>query len=323
MDPRQSYVDRHWGHQHDDPRQIHAEINHTRAAMDRTISELRERVSPRRLIGELTDRLSLGGGQGGVGAGLVDAAKTNPVPLALLGAAIAWLVVDRTTGRGREHPTSRSERGRYDQEEAWLSPGAEYIPPGMGQTGPRHERRLGKHLEGPIHGAQRIAKETGHTIEHAASGIRRGFSEASHTVRGRAEQVGQHVGHQARNMQRGLRDAYDDYPLALSAAALTLGLIGGMALPQSETENRLMGETSEEVARRAKEAGRQIAQSGKEVARGISNAVSEGVARPGDLAGKIREGATAGINAAVDETQRQARKIQDTMPRREGPSSLI
>src|SRR5688500_17855577 len=85
--------------------QIQREIRETRAEMDQTVDALGERLRPRHLLDDLLDYLQGDGGGAGSAGGMrqsvkdagwkvVDKLKQHPVPAALIGAGITWLLFE-------------------------------------------------------------------------------------------------------------------------------------------------------------------------------------------------------------------------------------
>jgi len=85
------------------------------------------------------------------------------------------------------------------------------------------------------------------------------------------------LGHQAQSAFRKGRDSgaefTDDHPLLIAAAALTAGIALGLLLPETETENRLLGKWSDKTAGRAKKTGKELLSQSKEM---IGRAVRKG-----------------------------------------------
>jgi len=73
------------------PAEILAEIDHTRHEMDRTLSAIEHRLTPGQLMDQGLDYLRHSGANEFV-QNLGGTAKQNPVPLALVGVGLAWLM---------------------------------------------------------------------------------------------------------------------------------------------------------------------------------------------------------------------------------------
>ncbi|HEY9548749.1 MAG TPA: DUF3618 domain-containing protein [Kiloniellaceae bacterium] len=91
------------------PDQLEREIAQTRAAIDHKLSLLQQRLSPRRVAGQVANSM---GAQGGAFARNLGATlRDNPVPALLLGVGICWLMLAGRDGRGYV------EDGRYGEDE--------------------------------------------------------------------------------------------------------------------------------------------------------------------------------------------------------------
>ena len=83
--------------------EIERDLSGTRARLDTTIDALRRRLAP----GEMADRaIAYAGGSGGgaFGRNLVGTVRGHPVPVALLGLGLAWLMLADRRGRGERRP---------------------------------------------------------------------------------------------------------------------------------------------------------------------------------------------------------------------------
>ena len=83
------------------------------------------------------------------------------------------------------------------------------------------------------------------------------------------ERVGQ-LGESARYRMEQMRGGYDsivrEQPLVLGAIGLAVGALLGAGLPRTRQEDELMGEASDRLTEKAKEAGREQLEKAKEVA---------------------------------------------------------
>ncbi len=81
------------------PEDIQAEIERTRNHMGRTLSAIEQRLSPGQLVDEGLDYLRHSGAREYV-VNLGEAAKRDPLPLALVGVGLAWLMMSDRRSRG-------------------------------------------------------------------------------------------------------------------------------------------------------------------------------------------------------------------------------
>ena len=103
------------------PHEIQAEIEHTRRQMDGTLSAIEQRLTPGQLVDQGLSYLKNSGGAEFVG-NLGDQAKQNPLPVALVGIGLAWLMATRQSpGAQPEYDSSRPGLGeRASQAKAKL-----------------------------------------------------------------------------------------------------------------------------------------------------------------------------------------------------------
>lgn len=92
-----------------DSREIKAEIEQTRSEMDRTVDELTEQLRPRHILDSVLDRFKSGDGGNylrssartaavSTGKWLVHEIGRHPLPAALIGAGVTWLIMEETGG---------------------------------------------------------------------------------------------------------------------------------------------------------------------------------------------------------------------------------
>lgn len=237
------------------------QIEETRSQMSETIDAIQERLSPDRLVQQAKDTVreaTIGRVQDAVG-GVVDQAKEltgnamettkemantavnstmdagssavdfirqNPVPAALVGIGLGWLWMSaRKQNMGAvslsSAPSGRAVDYNYDRENnRWR---AQYSSPSAG-------------------GGTR-------------SGLGQAVSQAQDTVGQVAGQVKDQVGNLADQAQDQAGQAADWFqttlqqnPLAIGIAALALGAVVGLSIPQTQPENQWMGPARDNLA---------------------------------------------------------------------------
>ena len=153
----------------DDPQQIRADMAQTRAEMSETIDAIQAKLSPQHLmqeakdtvrdatVGKVKDMMTSATDKaadlaedvqdGALEA--VDYVKQNPIPAALIGAGIAWLLMRTSTGRtGPAYSRQRQYGGRggrpvYGQDRnAATGEAPSYRTAGSGNTGPGVTERI-------------------------------------------------------------------------------------------------------------------------------------------------------------------------------------
>lgn len=111
---------------------LEREVETTRAGLEDTLGELRERVQPRAVMDEVWEFAS-GSGGGDFVRNLGRTARDNPVPVALIGAGIAWLI----SGRGPSFGDARDAvSSRFGSDDSYDSryPGRRRVAPAYGSS---------------------------------------------------------------------------------------------------------------------------------------------------------------------------------------------
>src|SRR5262250_3326715 len=89
----------------DDPERIERQIAETRNNMTGTLTELERRLSARQITTDVFDALReamVGTGEGS--KDMIDLVRKNPIPAALIGIGLGWMIFGATTRR--PHATS-------------------------------------------------------------------------------------------------------------------------------------------------------------------------------------------------------------------------
>jgi ElaB/YqjD/DUF883 family membrane-anchored ribosome-binding protein len=115
----------------------------------------------------------------------------------------------------------------------------------------------------------RAAESAGEAWQRAASGTRRMGRRAKEFDAHAQEKIGH--GYQASRDE--LVHQIDEHPFAAAGAALGLGLLAGFLMPKSRMEDRLMGETADQLKDQAWE----VAQRGREVVQATGQVAMEQV----------------------------------------------
>ena len=234
---------------HDNDRsaaQIQDDVKHSRSQLDQTLSQIEQRLAPGRLMEDGLDYLRHNGATEYV-ANLGDAAKRDPVPLALVGVGIAWLMLSSRRG------ASNGSTG--------LSTNA--LSRGIGST-----------VTG-VKDAGSSVKGTVSDLGDKLSQTKRSLSETAQSAMDRTREIGD----AARQGAERVRGSYDylvnEQPLALGAIGLALGVAIAAAAPRTRQEDRLMGDASDRIGDDVKAAGREQLDKVKHAAASAEDAARE------------------------------------------------
>jgi hypothetical protein len=173
----------------------------------------------------------------------------HPVPAALLGAGLAWLLLEGRlsgiVGAGEREGLLEHARRRYEEAAATAADS--------------------------IGSAMHSAKES---LVGGAETVRDGVVEiggriGEYAQRGAAA-VGEGARHGYESSRRAVGNAWDEHPLASGLALLAAGVTLGMLLPAVTGENDILGRASDSLTRRAKQAGATLAQRGEQIVSSVS-----------------------------------------------------
>ena len=221
-------------------REIQGEIAHTRAELSETIDALQEKLRPGNIVSDATEKVktattervrSMADTASGTAQGMWEEARQNPIPALMIGAGVAWMLLDRTRNRGNDRNRDRAE---------W----SEYSSP-----------RYGAFNQDEEYYRQSSRTRGGGVTSHLPS------SEGISTW---ARGAGSEARQTARRAQNGLQRMINENPLLVGAAAMLVGAAVGASLPETEKENEWMGEARDSVVDRAQEAARHAASAVKE-----------------------------------------------------------
>lgn len=313
--------------EHQDTRsaeQIQSDIQQTRSDMGETLDAIRNKFSP----GELLDQAltyfksSNGGNRAGIGEttsewanNLGDMVKQNPVPVALIGAGVAWLMMGGSRHTASPGPRTSLYEPRADIYDAYDAP--------VSRTQGDQERSGGfKERAGEMaSGAQERMSAAGERVGGMAASAREGVGHTAERLR-----------HQARQQGGRTKETFsylrDEQPLVLGALGFALGAALGAGLPPTQREDELMGETRDQVVHRAQELGGEQLDRAKHVAATAGTAALEQANQEGmtqeradqtmrQATEKMERVANASVEAAKKDAQQQdpAAEPTHTSPR--------
>jgi len=214
--------------------------------------------------------------------------RDNAVPLALIGAGIAWFMSNR---RGRhearwdgEYAPHGHGRWRYPDERSGyraLDDTRGRLSRAQGAT-----REIASQAQDRARGwKDRAEQEVSHVAEQARGFAEREVDAARGLARDAKDQVGQAAtrvrdvaGREFDRASEFTRQTAEAHPLAIGAAAVAAGVGLGLLLPETRQEREWLGPQRQRLASDATELAQEVAHSAKENARDVKNSLS-GLAR--------------------------------------------
>lgn len=270
---------------------VEREVETSRSNLDRTVEALRDKMTPGQLFDEASRALGSTGQQ--VFSKFVEQAKDNPMPLAVMGLGLAWLM----SGQG-----SKSSGYRYAAyEPRSFSPGG-----GNGAAGPGIGEKASELVSGvkdKVAGVKDKLAGATSTIGETGRSAAQGLGTAAHTT---MEKVGEYR-HQA---QRSFGRILETEPLLIGAVGLAVGAAIGASLPHTDVEDRTVGPLRDKVLEKGKEIAQETMQKAGGAAQAAYDSVKDELANSasgdGDLTERVETAARSGVQAARDQLQGQS-----------------
>lgn len=235
---------RHNGNGERRPEEIQAEIARTRAEMDGTLSAIEHRLTPGQLVDQGLDYMRNSGANEFV-SNLGGSVKQNPLPVALVGVGLAWLMA-------------------------------------LGRNPAQHESSVSSsRLVERARGAMDSLRSSTHSTAGSAHSAMDTLSSGAQSAREQASHLGDAATHRLSRARDQARSGFDsmlrEQPLVLGAIGLAIGAVLAAAAPRTRQEDELMGEARDRLAERATEAGKEQMEKAKQVAGSAMDAATEAV----------------------------------------------
>jgi hypothetical protein len=266
------------------PQQIENDITETRAELGEILDALERKLAPRHLLERGVDMLK--NRMSGDDSGLAGTLRGHPVPLALIGLGIGWMLMSASSrsqagsyGKVRERVTwavrDATERAEELAKEAQEKVAAArqgiapepYPTESAGYAYARHKPRA------------KIA-ETAAAASSALQDRMRQARQASTTAWGRA---GDYAGEAGQRLQ-GARDRFtelvEEYPFAFAALGFVAGSLIALALPRTRTEEQIANSSGvAQIREQAMNLGREAVERVQQAAERTVDTVSDVVTR--------------------------------------------
>jgi ElaB/YqjD/DUF883 family membrane-anchored ribosome-binding protein len=314
------------------PEEIESDLERTRAEVSSTIDAIQSKLTPGQMMDQAVAyaRTSL---PADFGVNLASTVRDNPVPVALMGVGIAWLMASsRSSGSGasvRRRPAYDDDYDsrRYDSD---LSAGGTQGDKLHRATAAASEKgsELKDRISATSHNAIDKASELGHRISDSASSVADRARNATGNVRDRisdtAASARARIGdlsHLSQDQYYRAKDGFsrmlDEQPLMVGVLGLAAGALLGAALPNTRREDRMLGRTRDDLLDKAKEVAGEQAERVKESARHVADVAKEEVkSMAADVAPGARKNASFTTGASATDTSAANRSNVAARPER-------
>lgn len=197
-----------------EPEDLEREAEAIRADMDRTLSALERKLSPRQLLDRSLGMLQANGGE--VLQKIGATVSKHPLPLLLTSAGLIWLVAAGRSSSRRKH--------RFDATSESFS----------------DDTLSGSMSAGSVSGAEEYAHGSHRDSTRAhARGFKRRAQRTLDATRSRATQTWDATRDRTHELGQNLNSLIREQPLVCGAIALAIGAVLGAAFPVSAYEREL------------------------------------------------------------------------------------
>ena len=205
------------------PEEIQADIERTRTDLNETLSAIEQRLNPSELFDRGFDYVRHSGAREYV-VNLGAAARQDPLPLALVGVGLAWLMMSSRDG-------SRVDRVHVGSP----GPSTDELTSGIRDTAAGMRDSVSGAVSG-VKGAVASMRDKVSSVRESAARTSQKISDTTQRIgqtaqaaRGKASQMGSAARERAERMRSGIDRLVSEQPLALGA----IGLAGARCLPQA------------------------------------------------------------------------------------------
>jgi len=306
--------------------ELQREIDLDRRRIEDRLDAIQERMSPGQIVDEVLAYARSSGGGEYVG-NLGNALKANPLPVALIGVSLAWLMAKQGTSPTIEKKTqmpAQPEYPLYQAEGAIRRISAPEVSDGAlyshfsDSTGRRLKaltdesgRRAGHFLDDAGNAYRGFADKTGKQItqvvdetgtlldeasgwasqkweqaKNIAGDMTARASDAASSLSNRSSSAAGAFQEQAGKLHQAILTQFRDQPLVGGALAFAVGAAIGAALPHTETEDELLGETSDSAKEAVTAQASDAIAEGKAIA---SDAYDKAVAAASDVHDAVKD----------------------------------
>ena len=278
-------MDANLGDHPEETEQIKGQIEETRKEMGQTIDAIQEKLSFSNISEQVSEHVNnavesakgavydatIGKavyfmknvGDGLSNSSIVRTAKNNPYPFILIGLGAGLLAYQAYSGGGKRSAYA----GRYRRRE-------------LEGRGDRSDYEVqDRNRSGMLTSARETLGDVTGTVSSAAGNAYNSLTDAAGSVYSSTGEAVNKAYEKVGEIGSSARDQYDHYleenPLALGAVALALGAAVGMAIPSTQYEGELMGETRQRLMQKASSSATDLLDRTKEAVNEASRSVSE------------------------------------------------
>ncbi|TGS19155.1 DUF3618 domain-containing protein [Mesorhizobium sp. M2E.F.Ca.ET.209.01.1.1] len=275
--------------------ELEREAEATRARVVATADSIRDKMTPGQLFDEFTGLL-----RNGTGSDMLHNLKVqvrdNPLPLTVIGAGLAWLMLGSGASTASAGADGVTRRG----------PGLDHgaFGAGMGSRVSDAADSVGEAASGATATVSGMASEAAGTMSDMASSAADTLASSAAATADMATSAG-----------RSAHNLLQDQPLAAAAVGLAVGAAIGAMLPHTEVEDERLGAYRERLRESAEETLKEGLDAAKQVAAEAYQTASDEAGRQASGEGTLADKVSDVVKATADKTDESVRqKLSDSDP---------
>jgi hypothetical protein len=282
------------------PQDVQREVQQSRAEVEETLEAIQERLSPGQMFEQAVDYMRSSNGSDFL-RNLGTMVRDNPVPVALVGTGLVWLMLSSSRSRHREDDEDDALPQSYGESHL-----GNELNEDAGQAARWGESARESAREWS-HGARTAARSARDRARRLGAGARDRLSDTGEQLWQGARDAGDRASYYGRRVRRGFFDTLHEQPLVLGALGLAAGAAIGAALPATEKEDEWLGDSRERLKERAKEVGWEQVERARAAAGAAYGAAREEAERQG----LSLEGGRTAAESAVEAVRQKAERVAE------------
>jgi len=308
---------------------IEREVEANRANVESTLEKLKGRMSIDQIVDDVGHFIGLDNARGTLQTAGRQV-RENPLAIGLIGVGLAWLLLgpnEKTRDRADAYTPYGGNTGEWDRDYR------------------QRDSNRGSLTGAVQHAAGSVRAATGNAMsrtQHAVTDAKDMAMDAADSAMSKVSEVAgmaQDKMHSTvdatrqtvRSMQDTLNDQMERQPLVIGAIAVAVGAVIGAALPRTQAENRLVGDSRDQFLQGAKDVtsnlrGRMAEAAKHSYQTAVDTAKEEGLLPDGDKSIAARIGAVAGaaLDTATTEVETAVRgSVDEGREEEKRPSGFV
>lgn len=270
------------------PDEIERDIRHTRDEVSSTLDAIQSKLTPGQMMDQALNymRSSL---PADFGRNLNESVRNNPIPVALVGIGLAWMMMSGRRGSiGSSSGASIHDSmhgSMHDSMHGSISGSMSSSMSSMHGDGSSSGGMMQGMRDSAQHMADRTREMTGSArdrLSSTAAGARESIASTAAGARDRMTDIAHRSRDQMSRARAGMSQVIDEQPVVVGALGVALGAMLGAALPSTRQEDQLMGEMRDDLMARAGSMARDYADRAAGQARNVSQQAAERMHRAVD-----------------------------------------